>query len=150
MMGYPLSFSLLSILRSIQHPWLGTWARTVSWLKLTSNTPSVYVRFIPLIGLFLGYKWLGKYFFDICLPFGSRSSPFIFNTFADAVSWILVQKFYTTALIHYLDDFFVCAPTREEYQSKVDIIINESLSRSVRSTNRFTTTTFGNSLPKLD
>ena len=71
----------------------------------------------------LGYKWLGKYFCDIRLPFGLRSSPFIFNTFADALTWILVHKFHISALVHYLDDFFVCAPTRELCQAKVDTIL---------------------------
>ena len=70
----------------------------------------------------LGYKWLGKYYFDICLPFGSRSSPFILNSFADSLAWILVQKFHVTVLIHYLDDFFVCVPTRSECQRKEDAI----------------------------
>ena len=31
----------------------------------------------------LGYCWQDKFFVDTRLPFGSRSSPFIFNTFAD-------------------------------------------------------------------
>jgi len=77
----------------------------------------------PLDWPLLGYKWLGRYFFDIRLPFGLRSSPFIFNAFADAVTWILVQRFDITALIHYLDDFFVCAVTKEECQRKVDTIL---------------------------
>lgn len=71
----------------------------------------------------LGFKWLGKYFFDICLPFGSRSSPFIFNTFADALAWILIHKFGVTLIIHYLDDFFVCASTFIECQRKVDLVL---------------------------
>ena len=71
----------------------------------------------------LGYKWLGKYFFDIRLPFGLRSSPFIFNAFADALTWILVHKFGVTSVIHYLDDFFICAPSREECQWKVDKVL---------------------------
>ena len=33
----------------------------------------------------LGMCWNGKYYIDTRLPFGSRSSPFIFNSFADAV-----------------------------------------------------------------
>lgn len=70
----------------------------------------------------LGYKWLGKYFFDVRLPFGSRSSPFIFNTFADSLAWILIHK-YVTLLIHYLDDFFLCAPTLIECQRKVDTVL---------------------------
>ena len=72
----------------------------------------------------LGYKWLGKYFFDIRLPFGSRSSPFIFNTFADALNWILVHKFSLTCIIHYLDDFFICASTFSECQQKVSTVLN--------------------------
>ena len=44
----------------------------------------------------LGYKFLGKYYFDICLLFGCRSFPFIFNSFADSLAWILVQKFHIT------------------------------------------------------
>ena len=77
----------------------------------------------PLDWPLLGYKWLGRYFFDIRLPFGLRSSPFIFNAFADAVTWILVHKFGITALIHYLDDFFVCSVTKEGCQRKVDTIL---------------------------
>ena len=37
----------------------------------------------------LGYFWKNRFFFDMRLPFGSRSSPYIFNTFADALLWII-------------------------------------------------------------
>jgi len=59
----------------------------------------------------LGYSWLNRFFFDTRLPFGSRSSPFIFNAFADALLWILVNKFGLSELIHYLDDFFIVGRT---------------------------------------
>jgi len=36
----------------------------------------------------LVYWWDGRYYVDIVLPFGGRSSPFIFNTLADALLWI--------------------------------------------------------------
>lgn len=55
----------------------------------------------------LGYSWFVKFFFDTCLPFGSRSSLFIINTFAEALAWILVHKFGISALVHYLDDLFI-------------------------------------------
>lgn len=71
----------------------------------------------------LGYKWLGRYYCDVRLPFGSRSSPFIFNTFADALCWILIHKFGLSGLVHYLDDFFVCASSFVECQRKVDVIV---------------------------
>lgn len=72
----------------------------------------------------LGYKWLGKYYFDLKLPFGSRSSPFIFNAFADALLWIIINKFGVTGIVHYLDDFFICASTRTECQRAVDTVLH--------------------------
>ena len=57
----------------------------------------------------LGYFWLGRFYFDTRLPFGSRSSPFIFNAFADAILWILVVRLGLTGVVHYLDDFFIMA-----------------------------------------
>ena len=57
----------------------------------------------------LGYKWDGRYFVDTRLPFGSRSSPFIFNQFAEALIWILRHVYgMVRCVVHYLDDFFVC------------------------------------------
>ena len=62
----------------------------------------------------LGYKWLDQYFVDIRLPFGSRSSPFIFNQFAEALLWILIFVFGIPHIIHYLDDFFLSALSFDE------------------------------------
>ena len=54
----------------------------------------------------LGTFWEGLYFVELRLPFGLRSSVFIFNTFADALQWILKNKHLIVELIHYLNDFF--------------------------------------------
>ena len=70
----------------------------------------------------LGYHWLGKYFVDVCLPFGSRSSPCIFNAFADSLQWILVTKFALAALTHYLDDFFLCAFSLSDGLYKMELV----------------------------
>ena len=43
----------------------------------------------------LGYMWEGCYFIDTRLPFGLRSSPGIFNHFAELICWVL-QKNYGT------------------------------------------------------
>eukprot|EP00111_Clytia_hemisphaerica_P015890 TCONS_00046951-protein len=69
----------------------------------------------------LGYHWQGRYYFDLCLPFGSRSFPCIFNMFADALQWILVHKCLLSALSHYLDDFILCAVTSVETQHKMNV-----------------------------
>ena len=59
----------------------------------------------------LGFMWNNRYHFDTRLPFGSRSSPYIFNKFADALLWILIFVFGIPFIIHYLDDFFICNNT---------------------------------------
>ena len=61
----------------------------------------------------LGFRWEGRYFVDTRLPFGSRSSPFIFTQFADLLHWILHNVYYIAFILHYLDDYFLCAGSRE-------------------------------------
>ena len=52
----------------------------------------------------LGMQWKDKLFVDICLPFGLRSAPKLFNTLANLLAWILQQQ-GVSPLLHYLDDF---------------------------------------------
>ena len=54
----------------------------------------------------LGYNWKERFYFDVVLPFGGRSSPFTFNNFADLLQWIIIVIFLIEDLLHYLDDFF--------------------------------------------
>ena len=61
----------------------------------------------------LCYLWMGWYFVDTRLPFGSRSSPAIFNNFADVLTWILSYIGGILYVVHYLDDFLICAPDTE-------------------------------------
>ena len=71
----------------------------------------------------LCFRWLGQFFTDTRLPFGSRSSPFIFNTFAIALAWIMVTIGQIGFLIHYLDDFFIASATREGCQNDLDLFL---------------------------
>ena len=52
----------------------------------------------------LVYWWRGNFYVGIVLPFGMRSSPFIFNTFADSIEWIARTKAGLRNMLHYLDD----------------------------------------------
>ena len=58
----------------------------------------------------LGMHWQGKFYVDLRLPFGLRSSPFLFNRLADAFEWILKNNYAVPALMHYLDDYFTVGP----------------------------------------
>ena len=51
-------------------------------------------------------KWNGNIYVDMCLPFGLRSAPKLFNVLADLLEWIArVQGIYY--ILHYLDDFLM-------------------------------------------
>ena len=59
----------------------------------------------------LGLKWRDHYYVDLALPFGLRSAPFIFNSVADMVEWILRHAHNVSDLMHYLDDFITAGPS---------------------------------------
>ena len=58
----------------------------------------------------LGMKWRGKFFIDLGLPFGFCSAPFIFNSVAGMVDWILRHNYSILNLLHYLDDYITAGP----------------------------------------
>ena len=53
----------------------------------------------------LGYQFNNEFYFDTVLPFGCRSSPFLFSRFADAIHWIVANKSGLTSQLHYVNDF---------------------------------------------
>ena len=58
----------------------------------------------------LGMKWRVQFFVDLALPFGLRSAPYIFNSVADLVEWITLNRYNVADLMHYLDDFPTAGP----------------------------------------
>jgi len=52
----------------------------------------------------LGMEWLNNTFIDMCLPFGLRCAPKLFNILADLLTWIFKQQ-GVFIKHHYLDDF---------------------------------------------
>ena len=55
----------------------------------------------------LGIEWCGAYYFEKVLPFGLRSSPYIFNTFAESLEYLLRVVTHLEHVQHYLDDFLI-------------------------------------------
>ena len=55
-------------------------------------------------------KWRESDYVDLTLPFGLHSAPYIFNSVADMVEWILVHSYEVSDLLHYLDDFITAGP----------------------------------------
>ena len=58
----------------------------------------------------LGIHWQGQFYVDLRLPFGLRSSPYLFNRLADAFEWLLKNNHRVKDLMHYLDDYFTVGP----------------------------------------
>ena len=58
------------------------------------------VAVLPRQWHLLGMKWRGKFYIDLALPFGLRSAPFIFNSIADLVEWILHTNYTVSDLKH--------------------------------------------------
>ena len=67
----------------------------------------------------LGYTWYVwdpvqgqyqlKHYFDYMIEFGARSSPHLFNNFADGAQYVMVYD-GVTYVEHYLDDFITAGP----------------------------------------
>ena len=72
----------------------------------------------------LGMFWQGNYFIDTRLPFGSRSSPYIFNTLAKALCWAIIHVCNILGVLHYLDDFFLASSSQSSCQRDFDTILN--------------------------
>ena len=54
----------------------------------------------------LGFSWNNKTWIDRFLPFGLRTSPFLFDLFAKGVHWIMAALLSWGLIFQYLDDFF--------------------------------------------
>lgn len=52
----------------------------------------------------LGFSWDGRYYISTCLPFGLRSSPKIFDTFAQGLEYMAIKNGCHPLTSHYLDD----------------------------------------------
>ena len=59
----------------------------------------------------MGIYWQSQYYVDLYLPFGLRSTPFLFSQFSDALEWILQTSYGLQHVLHILDDFFTAEPT---------------------------------------
>ena len=83
-------------------------------------------RHVPLSPLDLwlfGFCW-DRFYIELCLPFGLRTAPFIFNLFAEGVHWCCESLFPdggrgVFTLHHYLDDFVFVFPPHCPYTEMV-------------------------------
>ncbi len=109
----------VTLLGKYQNPWMCK-------LDLANAYMSVKVRpdDVPL----LGFSWpdyqgkLLRYCMSI-LPFGLRSSPFLFNRYADAILYIAKKLGMSEDSLHYLDDYILICASREEAIASLNILV---------------------------
>ena len=58
----------------------------------------------------LGIHWQGKFYINLRLLFGLRSSPYLFNHLADDFKWLLKNTYGIQDLMHYFDDYLTVGP----------------------------------------
>ena len=93
----------------------------------------------------LGFFWNGQYWLDCFLPFGVRTSPYLFDLFAKGIQFVIEADDRIRAsfsAMHYLDDFLGIGrpgvnPTiyEERFQAACDTLgVQTKHSKSVTST----------------
>ncbi len=71
-----------------------------------------------------GIKWKGLYYFSVRLPFGSRSSPKIFNMLSSAIVWIAKNNYNIQWLLHLLDDFLAMSPPHQNPEVTMQALLS--------------------------
>jgi hypothetical protein len=71
----------------------------------------------------LGIKWRGKYYYELCLPFGLRSSGYRWELFAAALHWFFRNILGIELVIHYVDDFLIVLPATPAAARLRDLVL---------------------------
>ena len=71
----------------------------------------------------LGYQVNGQFYFDIVLPFGLRSSPYLFCMLSDAFQWIFQNVSKQSLSRHYVDDYLLVALTRLLCSAQISLFL---------------------------
>lgn len=80
----------------------------VTWLSKADISDAFKLLPIkPSLWRWHGIKWRESYYFATKLTFGSKSSPWLFNIFAQALTCIFSHQARCHLVIHYLDDFLL-------------------------------------------
>ena len=86
-----------------------------SWLcKVDIKDAFKQIPIHPSLWPLHGVKWEGNYYFYTRLVFGSRSSPKIFDTLSQAITWIAHNNYHVPNILHLLDDFLTIDSPSEE------------------------------------
>ncbi|XP_055345768.1 uncharacterized protein LOC129593467 [Paramacrobiotus metropolitanus] len=71
----------------------------------------------------LGFKVGKYYYFDCVLPFGSRSSPYLFCMFSYALHWIFNNLYSFEDFVHYCDDYLFVFKSPSLASKYIDLFV---------------------------
>jgi hypothetical protein len=94
------------------------------WYQAKVDLTSAY-RSVPVHSTHWRYQcgeWAGVMFADCALSFGLRAAPSIFDRITQAIVRAL-KAMGIRAVLGYIDDFWVCAPTEEECRRAYECVI---------------------------
>lgn len=92
--------SLKQAIRFIRRCGKGCW---LTKLDVRSAYRQIPVR--PEDWPLLDFQWEGKYYFDVTLPFGLKSSCKLWELYATALHYFLEHLLLIECTVHYIDDF---------------------------------------------
>ncbi len=70
----------------------------------------------------LGFEWRGLYYASAVLPFGLRSSPYLFDQFARGLEYMCISRGASRTTLHYLDDTLTASRNAIECARSIQII----------------------------
>jgi hypothetical protein len=71
-----------------------------------------------------GFQWESTWWYDKFLPFGLRTSPYLFDLFSTGLHWILQHCYGWQEILHYLDDFLsVISATEHRNQEALKLSV---------------------------
>ena len=103
--------------------------------KIRTQTKSTFclIPVHPADRHLLGMKWKEYTFIDICLPFGLRSAPKLFNVLGDQIIGVFTRQ-GVTIVLNYLYDFLTLGPPASNIcQQNLIIIQNICASLGITS-----------------
>lgn len=86
------------------------WGQGALMAKFDVESAYCNIPVHPSERFLLGLKWRSQFYVDLTLPFGLWSAPYIFNSVASVVEWILINNHGCEDMVHYLDDFITAGP----------------------------------------
>lgn len=75
----------------------------------------------------LGFCCEDQYYFDVVLPFGCRSSPYLFCQFSKGIRWIIAKEASHPDIQVHWDDFLIVAPPSSPVCAKTDATMEKKV-----------------------